>query len=36
LFSLGKYNTQKEVNRVLEVLPPIIGRLRKMSPLYKE
>ena len=35
LFSLGKYNTQKEVERVLEVLPPIIDRLRKMSPLYK-
>jgi cysteine desulfurase len=36
LFSLGKYNTQKEVDRVLEVLPPIIDRLRKMSPLYKD
>jgi cysteine desulfurase len=36
LFSLGKYNTQKEVDRVLEVLPPIIDRLRKMSPLYRE
>lgn len=36
LFSLGKYNTQKEVDRLLEVLPPIIDRLRKMSPLYKE
>jgi cysteine desulfurase len=36
LFSLGKYNTQKEVDRVLEVLPSIIDRLRKMSPLYKE
>ena len=36
LFSLGKYNTQKEVDRVLEVLPPIIDKLRKMSPLYKE
>jgi cysteine desulfurase len=36
LFSLGKYNALKEVERVLEVLPPIIDRLRKMSPLYKE
>ena len=36
LFSLGKYNTQGEVEKVLEVLPPIIDRLRKMSPLYKE
>ena len=36
LFSLGKYNTQKEVEKVIDVLPPIIDRLRKMSPLYKE
>lgn len=36
LFSLGKYNTLKEVERVLEVLPSIIDRLRKMSPLYNE
>ncbi len=26
LFSLGKYNTQAEVDKVLEVLPPIIDR----------
>ena len=35
-FSLGKYNTSSEVDRTLEVLPPIIERLRKMSPLFKE
>jgi cysteine desulfurase len=35
LFSLGKYNTQEEVNKVLETLPPIIKRLREMSPLCK-
>lgn len=35
-FSLGKYNTIAEVDRTLEVLPPIIERLRKMSPLFKE
>ena len=35
-FSLGKYNTSDEVDRTLEVLPPIIERLRKMSPLFKE
>jgi cysteine desulfurase len=35
LFSLGKYNTQSEVDKVLEVLPPIIDRLRQMSPLAK-
>ena len=36
LFSLGKFNTKKEVDKVLKVLPPIVDRLRKMSPLYKE
>lgn len=35
LFSLGKYNTEAEIDRVIKVLPPIIDRLRKMSPLYK-
>jgi len=35
LFTLGKDNTEEEVNRVCEVLPPIIQRLRDMSPLYK-
>lgn len=36
LFSLGKDNTQEEVDRVCEVLPPIVQRLRDMSPLYKK
>lgn len=36
LFSLGKYNTAEEVSRFLEVLPPIVKRLREMSPIYKE
>ncbi len=36
LFSLGKFNTKKEVDKLLQVLPPIVDRLRKMSPLYKE
>lgn len=35
-FSLGKYNTGDEVDRTIRVLPPIIERLRKMSPLFKE
>ncbi len=33
LFSLGRGNTDEDVNRVLDVLPGIVQRLRKMSPL---
>jgi cysteine desulfurase len=36
LFSLGRDNTEQEVDRVLEVLPPIVKRLRDMSPLYRK
>jgi cysteine desulfurase len=35
-FSLGKYNTTQEVDKVLEVLPPIIDKLRQMSPIYNK
>ncbi|MFC1692698.1 cysteine desulfurase family protein [Candidatus Latescibacterota bacterium] len=34
LFSLGFNNTEDEVDTVLEVLPPIVERLRSMSPLW--
>jgi cysteine desulfurase len=36
LFSLGFDNTEEEVDRVLEVFPPIVERLRSMSPLWKD
>jgi cysteine desulfurase len=35
-FSLNIFNTEEEINYVMEKLPPIIERLRKMSPVYKE
>lgn len=31
-FSLGKYTTQQEIEKVIEVLPQIVERLRKISP----
>ncbi|MEO0293324.1 MAG: cysteine desulfurase NifS [candidate division WOR-3 bacterium] len=33
-FSFGRENTEEEVDKVLEVLPPIVDKMRKMSPLY--
>mgnify|MGYP001559522968 CR=1 FL=1 len=36
LFSLGKDNTQKDMDYVLDVMPPIVDRLRQMSPLYSK
>jgi cysteine desulfurase len=35
MFTFGKDNTAADVDRVLEVLPPIVQRLRAMSPLYR-
>ncbi len=34
--TLGMENTAEEVEYLLEVLPPIVQRLREMSPLYEE
>ena len=31
-FTLGRSTTEEEIDKVLEVLPPIIEKLRKMSP----
>ncbi len=34
LFSFGLDNTSEDIDYVLKVLPPIVDRLRQMSPLY--
>ncbi len=34
-FTLGKWTTEEEIDQVLEVLPPLVARLRAMSPLLK-
>ncbi len=36
LFTLGSDNTSQDVDDVIRVLPPIVQRLREMSPLYKK
>jgi cysteine desulfurase len=35
-FSLSRYNTEAEVDRVIEAVPPIIAQLRKISPYWGE
>lgn len=35
-FSLGKYTTSKDIDKVLEVLPKIVERLRKISPFWED
>jgi len=34
-FTLGKWTGPEDIDRVLEVLPPIVAKLRAMSPLLK-
>ena len=34
-FSLGKWTSEEEIDRVLEVLPRVVAKLRAMSPLLK-
>ena len=36
LFTLGRDNTMEDVEHFLKVFPPIVERLREMSPLYSD
>ena len=35
-FSLSRYNTMQEIERVIEAVPPIVAQLRKLSPYWGE
>lgn len=35
-FSFGKFNSEKDIEKVKEVLPKVIKKLREMSPFWKE
>ncbi|MCG8047892.1 MAG: cysteine desulfurase NifS, partial [Candidatus Thiodiazotropha endolucinida] len=35
-FSLSRYNTMEELERVIEAVPPIVEQLRKLSPYWGE
>jgi len=36
LFSFGMQSKEEDIDRVLEVLPPVVERLRNMSPVYRK
>jgi cysteine desulfurase len=35
-FSLSRYTTEQEIDRVIEVMPGIISELRELSPFGRE
>jgi cysteine desulfurase len=35
-FSLSRYTTEAEIDRVIEVMPGIIDRLRQISPYWAD
>jgi cysteine desulfurase len=34
-FTFGRFNTEEDVDRIIAVLPAIVARLRRLSPLYE-
>lgn len=35
-FSLSRYNTRADVNRIIEVFPQIVANLRRLSPYWDQ
>ncbi len=35
-FSLSRYNTQEEIDRVIAAVPPVVAKLRKLSPYWSD
>ncbi len=35
-FSLSRYNTPEEIERVIAAVPPVVAKLRKMSPYWSD
>jgi cysteine desulfurase len=35
-FSLSRYNTEDEVDYIIEKMPPIINKLRELSPFVSK
>ena len=35
-FSLSTYNSEEDIDYILEQLPPIIERLREISPFWRD
>lgn len=33
-FSLGRSNSEADIDKIIEIMPPVVARLRAMSPLY--
>ena len=36
LFSFGMQNKEEDIDRILEALPPVVEKLRNMSPVYRK
>jgi len=34
--TFGRFNTEEDVDRIMAVLPDIVDRLRRLSPLYEK